>query len=477
MFKKIAVLTIALTLFCCNANAQLLKKLKDKANEKVEATKNKAINKAKDRVTNKEAQADAKVDGAIDGGLDKVEGVFKKKKKDSTATTGNTPTVDTVMITDTDNETNPASDAVNKPVTDKPSKTNISTKYDFKPGNKLIYFNDFSEDELGSFPTNFTSNASGEIIKIDEGSQQWLKLSLTTNALLTTPFNLTKGGTIEFDMYHKNGNASSYAIGFCLFKKSSDADNDLMENERPGTKGITVKFLPGMDNEKTNGFYETYKNGNPKLTNEGIGVPNIQSAIMDENRPGKAYYNHISISRIGTALKVFINTDKIIDLPTAFTATDILDQFKFISIGGVTDNEITKDIFLVSNLKITNELTAVKNMFATNNKIVSTAIQFDAGKAVVKPTSHFALKEIADLLKGGNFKIEIIGHTDNDGTAADNLALSKQRADAVKNYLVTQFGVIASNLTTAGKGSTALIDKGTTPLAKANNRRVEFIKK
>jgi outer membrane protein OmpA-like peptidoglycan-associated protein len=70
----------------------------------------------------------------------------------------------------------------------------------------------------------------------------------------------------------------------------------------------------------------------------------------------------------------------------------------------------------------------------------------------------------------------IVGHTDNDGDAARNLTLSHNRADAVKDKLVKQFGIDASRLQTDGKGSSQPVSPNTTTTGKAQNRRVEFIK-
>jgi OmpA-OmpF porin, OOP family len=70
----------------------------------------------------------------------------------------------------------------------------------------------------------------------------------------------------------------------------------------------------------------------------------------------------------------------------------------------------------------------------------------------------------------------IVGHTDSDGDAAQNLDLSKRRAAAVRIVLMTQFRIDGARLTTDGKGETQPIDKNETATGKANNRRVEFVK-
>jgi outer membrane protein OmpA-like peptidoglycan-associated protein len=73
--------------------------------------------------------------------------------------------------------------------------------------------------------------------------------------------------------------------------------------------------------------------------------------------------------------------------------------------------------------------------------------------------------------------VEIDGHTDATGNAAHNMDLSKRRAEAVKNILVSQFSIDAGRLTTAGFGATKPIDTNDTAAGKANNRRVEFVRK
>jgi len=87
------------------------------------------------------------------------------------------------------------------------------------------------------------------------------------------------------------------------------------------------------------------------------------------------------------------------------------------------------------------------------------------------------LKEIANVLKeNAKLNVIIVGHTSNDGDAGANLEFSEQHAAAVKAVLTSEFGVEAARLLTDGKGDTELVDKGGTAEAKANNRRVEFIK-
>ena len=105
-------------------------------------------------------------------------------------------------------------------------------------------------------------------------------------------------------------------------------------------------------------------------------------------------------------------------------------------------------------------------------------ILFDTGKATIQPESASVLTVIADALKAEpTLKIEIQGHTDKVGIAAANLKLSQDRAAAVKAYLVKTGGIDAARLTTAGFGDTQPIGDNNTEEGRAQNRRVELVRK
>ncbi|WP_310560836.1 OmpA family protein, partial [Flavobacterium sp.] len=104
----------------------------------------------------------------------------------------------------------------------------------------------------------------------------------------------------------------------------------------------------------------------------------------------------------------------------------------------------------------------------------SKTILFDSGKATLKSESNSSLDAIVTVLneyQSANFKIE--GHTDSAGIPAKNLKLSKDRAAAVKQYLIDK-GVRADRLTSEGYGSKKPIASNKTPKGKNLNRRVEI---
>lgn len=126
------------------------------------------------------------------------------------------------------------------------------------------------------------------------------------------------------------------------------------------------------------------------------------------------------------------------------------------------------------------ELTAANlgKALAEKGSVAVRGILFDTGKATIKPESAAVLAQIAELLKtDAALALEIQGHTDNVGAAAANLTLSQQRAAAVKDYLVRTHAIAAARLTTAGFGDTKPVADNATDDGRAQNRRVELVKK
>lgn len=103
-------------------------------------------------------------------------------------------------------------------------------------------------------------------------------------------------------------------------------------------------------------------------------------------------------------------------------------------------------------------------------------IYFDTGKAEVKPESNATIAEISKLLTSNpTLKLHVVGHTDNVGTLASNMTLSKQRADAVVAALTSKYHVAPSRLDAAGVGPLAPVATNKTDDGRAKNRRVELV--
>jgi outer membrane protein OmpA-like peptidoglycan-associated protein len=102
-------------------------------------------------------------------------------------------------------------------------------------------------------------------------------------------------------------------------------------------------------------------------------------------------------------------------------------------------------------------------------------IYFDFNSANIKPESEAVLKQISDILHNNpDWKLSVAGHTDNIGDAPFNQDLSNRRAAAVKDALVTRYGIVPNRLTTSGYGASRPIESNATMEGRARNRRVEL---
>ena len=102
-------------------------------------------------------------------------------------------------------------------------------------------------------------------------------------------------------------------------------------------------------------------------------------------------------------------------------------------------------------------------------------IYFNTGIALLLPESQPALLQIALLVRQSKVPVlEVQGHTDNIGSAQFNQELSQQRAEAVRQALVSQFGIPPGKLTSKGFGFTRPVDTNATVEGRAHNRRVEL---
>ena len=187
----------------------------------------------------------------------------------------------------------------------------------------------------------------------------------------------------------------------------------------------------------------------------------------------KNNFGHISIWRQRERLRVYVNGEKIFDLPKAFKMDSKYTNITFADQGGYKED----DYYVLGNIRLAVGAPDTRNKLITEGKFVTTGILFDVNKDVIKPESYGTLKSIANVLsENQDVKVKIVGHTDSDGDDASNLDLSKRRAEAVKNALEKEFSIDGSRMQTDGKGETQPVDKNNTVTGKANNRRVEFIK-
>ena len=396
-------------------------------------------------------QAQIDVDQTINKGLNSVgngvKGLFNKKKQ--------TPPAPQKAVKDTSKvQDQKTAQGATQPATT-PSLATYS-KFDFIPGEKVIFYEDFSQDAIGDFPALWNTNGSAEVVTTNLYPGNWAKFmmrdAIWTDSLLRLPENYT----IEFDVIPTkgtDGNMSGFTFRLmkCYNVRSFD----------PGAVPGKAAFSFYVEYYGRTG-YRTYINGSE---GEGLGLSSLREEKETYERLDQKY--HISIWMQKSRVRLYQNETKLFDLPKAFPIPGLkMDRIRF-----------EDGAAMVSNIRIAVGAPDMRNKLLTEGKLVSYGIYFDVNKDVVKPESYGTLKEIAKVLtENPGVRVKIVGHTDSDGADAANLDISKRRGASVKNELAKSFGIDASRLESDGMGKSQPVAPNDTPVNKALNRRVEFIK-
>jgi outer membrane protein OmpA-like peptidoglycan-associated protein len=137
-------------------------------------------------------------------------------------------------------------------------------------------------------------------------------------------------------------------------------------------------------------------------------------------------------------------------------------------------NDVDDDCPTLAGVKSNNGCPEIKAEVQQLFQKALQGIQFTSGRALIKPVSFPILDAIVKVMnENPSYKLLIGGHTDDVGSDATNLTLSKNRADAVANYLITK-GITPLRISSAGYGETKPVDDNKTAAGRTRNRRVEL---
>ncbi|MBC7849828.1 MAG: OmpA family protein [Chitinophagaceae bacterium] len=427
MSKKIIVVLLTLTPFIADAQLKGI------------------LNKVKNKVENQvENRVDKKVDKQIEKTLDEIEGK-------NTSTPAAKPAADEANVAE--------------------PETGIKTfsKYDFIPGEKILYGDDFGQDAIGELPLDWNTGGKGEVVTINTFPGKWLRLYQNALYLTANKSEFTKNFTVEFDLILqlKNNGYTFPLMSFGILSSGEEKPNDNeFLNMFYRYQAAEVMIRPSMNGAS----YAT-------LTTHLDRARYFQSQDQKLSDLDKTYskVSHISMQVQETRLRVWLNGVKIFDIPKALPTEYIFNQLFFkIHSSAYKDHEIG---FMIGNLKVATGIPDTRHKLIEEGKFSTTGILFDYQSAAIKPESYAVLKDIATVLKDNpTIKVKILGHTSSDGDDKANMELSRQRAYAVKEMLATEFSIDASRLETEGKGETTPIADNKTKEGKIANRRVEFVK-
>lgn len=264
----------------------------------------------------------------------------------------------------------------------------------------------------------------------------------------TVPVIVEKPIDTDGDGIYDIDDACPLVAGLAEFNGCPDTDGDGIEDSKDECPTIA-------------GLAEF--NGCPDR--DGDGIPDVRDACPDV--PGIAKFGGCpDPDRDGDG--IINERDKCPDVPGSFIAEGCPDRDG----DGVMDSEDKcPDVAGPASNKGCPEMKEeVKKRlaFAARN------IQFETGKATIRPVSYKILDEVASILNEYSYyDVNVDGHTDDVGNDASNLQLSKDRAASAVAYLVSK-GIPASRLVSEGYGETKPVGNNKTAAGRAQNRRVEF---
>ena len=424
--KKYILTMAVLALVCGTASAQgILGRLGERAKQAVE-----------NNIGNKIEQG---INNALDG-----------KKKDRNASSS-------------DQEEDAAAPA------EKVDFAEIQAKSDFKRGVNIFFEDDLNGERMGEFPSKWDLLEGSEVEVVNVKGAKAIRMEASRiQPLMKEKEYLPEEFTIEFDVLAQPAEEGS----------GWDGTLDLFMDGDDGRRVFDIRMSPE---------YHPYYGGEYSGIGWGWGAENPNGNKM-EGEPGrqainrylkKNEWNHIAISFNKRAFKMYLNYQRIVNIPNmiqprSWAMDGSSDSDKGIFVTNIVMAKGAVDLY---ERNTTDYASAVEKAIAETGKFVTNNILFETGKATLKPESMDEIRKVADYMKKNpSARFEVQGHTDNQGSDKVNDPLSQQRAEAVVKALEGE-GVDPFNLRPVGKGSHEPVADNKTEEGRAKNRRVEFIKK
>ena len=342
------------------------------------------------------------------------------------------------------------------------------SKYDFVPGDSVLYATDFDGEAVGELPTGWNSNGSSVIVTLDGIPGQWIRMAQRTVVLTDNEKPFGPDFTVEFDMVlqfdFKGWLPPSFQFGLLAAGSESTTANKFLSDPK-GDKSFYVEVSPMADA------------GNIALESYEKYIRHFHVTPTKNQSVGQWYgkVSRVAIQGQKERLRVWVDGQKLYDVPKGIPKGGEFNQLFFRLTSSPYNDEQIGVYF--SNIKIARGLPDTRHKLLEEGSFSTTGILFDTGSATVKPASAGVLKAIAAVLaQHPDIRVRIVGHTDASGDDNANLALSERRAAAVSEMLQAEYQIDGSRLETGGKGESEPIADNQTGAGRVQNRRVEFIK-
>jgi OOP family OmpA-OmpF porin len=323
----------------------------------------------------------------------------------------------------------PAADAPTAPGSD------VWANYDFVPGERVLYVDDFTDDEAGDFPRRL------EWLRGNMELVEWEGRML-----------LRATGESQFAILVEGGVPEQFTLEFDIHDPATESGTIIVTEEAPKNSRDTYKeALFNFGSWRGSGIWRERE---------------PLSTVEDERLAAEIVTARIMVD--GAHAKVFINEKRISNAPRIELARG--DQITF-EMWGRDDNPI-----YIGNIRLAAGGRDLYDDLIESGRVATQGILFDVDSDRIRPESAPTLEEIGEMLEDHpDLRIAIEGHTDSDGDNVHNQELSEKRAAAVRKFLIATYGVDGSRLESAGFGEANPTAGNDTPEGKQQNRRVELV--
>ncbi len=314
--------------------------------------------------------------------------------------------------------------------------------YDFVPGDRVLFAEDFTADTVGDFPRRLELKR-GNWDVVDWQGRRLLRNTGPRDAAVEIPLPevLPERFTIELDVYLAR---STYQLAIAT--RSPDRSlNTLKANYfKIGRNATGVVFGGGNGVESTS------------AREDGLNQALTPIRIMVDGRYAKVYVNERRVANVPNGS---FPRGGVIHIRNTYAASE-------------------KEPILIGSIRIAAGGKDLYEALEADGRVATQGLYFGTGSDRLRPESTPTLKAIGDMLAAhADLSLTIEGHTDDQGDAAYNQQLSERRAAAVKAYLVETFQIDAARLETVGFGETRPAAPNTTSEGRQQNRRVELVRR
>lgn len=317
----------------------------------------------------------------------------------------------------------------------------VWTNYDFVPGSRVLFYDDFERDNVGDFPRRY------EFVRGNWEVAEWQGRRLLRHTgprhaayKVILPEELPERFTVEFDAYFPHGNQ---------------------------------QLILATSEPETGNLHAGYDHNYVVIDGRGSGVEHREHSAVKSTNSIRTINEELTPIRVmadGSYVKVYLGEQRVANIPNAdfprtntlwFQDTNFADQENPMYFGPIRVAAGGRDLY---------------DRLEAEGRVATQGILFDTGSATIQPESTPTLKDIARALQqNADLRLRIEGHTDNTGSADANQQLSERRAAAVLDYLVQRENIDASRLESAGMGQTVPAADNSTPEGRQTNRRVELV--